>query len=136
MNVPVTEGPQHELGCSEMHFHASPKCCADGCYCKQPDPVANVATPFPADKPNQLLLELLKQADAIDELVVIARDKNGRLYVTWTEQDLGSLCEATQLLVTTAHADLYTGHCANEPEDEHPPLKLSFLANGELEPVK
>jgi len=96
----------------------------------------NVVTPFQMEHPNQLLLELLKQVAEVDALVVIARDRNGRLYVSWTEQDDSCIAEASQLLSSCVSMHLYSAHAAPVEEDEKPALRLSFLANGELEPLK
>jgi len=134
VDVPVTTaGNRHALGCNENHFHASPACCAEQCDACAVD---RVVTPFPTTRPNQLLLELLKQVDAIEALVIVARDQNGRLYVSWTDQDDGTLAESSHLLAGTVDAHLYTSHAVSDEEDDKPTIKLSFLANGNLEPAK
>lgn len=135
--IQVTAPVEHVLGCNEHHFHAAPACCSPKCECRRREEksaVAGVTSLFPAERPNQILLELLKQADAIAELVVIARDANGRLYVTWSDQDDSAVAEASHLLAATIDAHLYCAHATDgEAALAHPILKLSFLANGELE---
>lgn len=92
-------------------------------------PLHNVISPFEASGPNQLLMELIQNRENIESLVLVARDKNGRLYVTWTEQDLADLTEATKTLDTTVGLELFEEHSKDDDEPEHPPLELSRVFN-------
>lgn len=89
----------------------------------------NVRSPFPVSDPNQLIVELIQNAKHIKSLVIIARDENGRLYTSWSDQDVAELAEATMLLTSTVSENLMQDHGEPYAEDEHPELKFSFVAN-------
>ncbi len=68
--------------------------------------------------PNQLALELLKNAGYVQDLVVVARDLAGDCYILWTDQDLAGVAEASMLLTATVQRDLLTEHGSESDHDE------------------
>ncbi len=71
-----------------------------------------------AEAPNQLALQLLKDASDINALVVITRDMDGRLDVLWTDQDLADVAEASMTLAAQVQHDCFTEHLDPEAGEE------------------
>ena len=87
--------------------------------------VDNMQTLREAEAPNQLALELLKRADDINALVVILRDKAGKLHAVWTDQDFSELAESALYLTALVEHDLYLEHevPSDDEDDEDDPCE-------------
>lgn len=77
--------------------------------------VEKIETLRGAEAPNQMALELLKASEGISELVVIIRDMDGKLQVTWTDQDLACVAEAALTLTAQVQHDCFHTHLAPDP---------------------